>query len=327
PDDLIACMHPLTARGGSAGDLLDDSTPADALVHRLLAPGDVAGLQAERLLLSSTAFAVCLPSGPLTSEELLHLARFPDPADRLLAYQGLYRLALHQSQDDWLARPPGQAIQLARSLAGLALEAGLPTEERQPLLLDFSGYSNGHLEWRHLARQVLLCLQANYAADRPFHLIACGLHPDCVFRQYFTLATGGVGFDELPLDSVDSLESAVARFGRDRLLYLSAFSPNAAPNAERLFQPNTSSSSSFQSPSVALIVGVTASGDAANRLSVARAEQFGLRHARLPLADRCRSGGRRRLVTGLPDLPIGPLTKLLLRLADTGGAWAVASRE
>uniref|UniRef100_A0A1I8F1M7 SAM-dependent MTase TRM10-type domain-containing protein n=1 Tax=Macrostomum lignano TaxID=282301 RepID=A0A1I8F1M7_9PLAT len=116
-------------------------------------------------------------------------------------------------------------------------------------------------------------------------------------------------------------------FGRDRLLYLSAFSPNAAPNAERLFQPNTSSSSSFQSPSVALIVGVTASGDAANRLSVARAEQFGLRHARLPLADRCRSGGRRRLVTGLPDLPIGPLTKLLLRLADTGGAWAVASRE
>ncbi|XP_076011438.1 tRNA methyltransferase 10 homolog C [Genypterus blacodes] len=137
----------------------------------------------------------------------------------------------------------------------------------QPLIFDMSYESNmSRREVENTVTQLLQLEGANRRAVDPFHLHFCNLQPDSAYMRELLKRYGAETWDQLLITTTD--RQHVDLFPRERLVYLTADSPNVLRSFDR---------------SKVYIIGALVDRSIQSGLSLANAKRLKLTTARLPL--------------------------------------------
>ncbi|XP_070765871.1 tRNA methyltransferase 10 homolog C [Enoplosus armatus] len=166
----------------------------------------------------------------------------------------------------------------------------------QPLVFDMSYESNmARREVENTVSQLMEVEGWNRRATEPYHLHFCSLHPDGAYKQELLKRYGAETWDRLLITNTDLQH--VDLFPRDRLVYLTADSPNVLRTFDH---------------SKVYIIGALVDRSIQSGLSLANAKRLKLATARLPLDEflQWEIGGK--------NLTLDQMIRIMLTLKETG---------
>ncbi|XP_049573916.1 tRNA methyltransferase 10 homolog C [Syngnathus scovelli] len=166
----------------------------------------------------------------------------------------------------------------------------------QPLVFDMSYESNmSRRELENTVTQLMEVEAWNRRAKEPFHLHFCNLHPDGAYKRELLKRYGAETWDRLLI--TDTHAHPIDLFPRDRLVYLTADSPNIL----RTFDP-----------SKVYIVGGLVDRSILPGLSLANAKRLKLATARLPLDEFL------HWEMGAKNLTLDQMIRIMISIKETG---------
>ncbi|XP_056268212.1 tRNA methyltransferase 10 homolog C [Pseudoliparis swirei] len=166
----------------------------------------------------------------------------------------------------------------------------------QPLVLDMSYESNmTRRELDNAVNQLLEVEGWNRRATEPYHLHFCNLQTDSAYRSELVKRYGAEAWERLLVTSTD--QQHVDRFPRERLVYLTADSPNVLRTYDH---------------SKVYIIGALVDRSNQSGLSLANAKRLNLATARLPLDEFL------HWEVGAKNLTLDQMIRIMLTLKETG---------
>lgn len=166
----------------------------------------------------------------------------------------------------------------------------------QPLVFDMSyEHSMSRREVDNTVSQLMEVEGWNRRATDPFHLHFCSLQPDGGYKRELLKRYGAEAWDRLLITATELHHADV--FPRDRLVYLTADSPNVLRTFDH---------------SKVYIIGALVDRSIQSGLSLANAKRLKLATARLPLDEfLCWE-------TGAKNLTLDQMIRIMLTIKDTG---------
>ncbi|XP_061526159.1 tRNA methyltransferase 10 homolog C [Phycodurus eques] len=166
----------------------------------------------------------------------------------------------------------------------------------QPLVFDMSYESNmSRREIENTVSQLIEVEGANRRANEPYHLHFCNLQPDGAYMKELLKRYGAETWDRLLITSTEG--QAVDLFPRDRLVYLTADSPNVLRTFDH---------------SKVYIIGALVDRSILSGLSLANAKRLKLATARLPLDEFL------HWEMGAKNLTLDQMIRIMISMKETG---------
>ncbi|XP_051918494.1 tRNA methyltransferase 10 homolog C [Hippocampus zosterae] len=166
----------------------------------------------------------------------------------------------------------------------------------QPLVLDMSYESNmSRREIENTVSQLMEVEGWNRRAKEPYHLHFCNLQPDGAYMKEFLKRYGAETWNRLLITNTEA--HAVDVFPHDRLVYLTADSPNVLRTFDH---------------SKVYIIGAIVDRSILSGLSLANAKRLKLATARLPLDEFL------HWETGAKNLTLDQMIRIMLSMKETG---------
>lgn len=166
----------------------------------------------------------------------------------------------------------------------------------QPLVFDMSYDSNmAKRELENTVSQLMEVEGWNRRATDPYHLHFCNLQEDGAYKRELVKRYGAEAWDRLLVTSTD--QQHVERFPRERLVYLTADSPNVLRTYDH---------------SKVYIIGALVDRSIQSGLSLANAKRLNLATARLPLDEFL------HWEVGAKNLTLDQMIRIMLTFKETG---------
>nr|XP_057945699.1 tRNA methyltransferase 10 homolog C [Doryrhamphus excisus] len=166
----------------------------------------------------------------------------------------------------------------------------------QPLVFDMSYESNmSRREIENTVSQLMELEGWNRRANEPYHLHFCNLQPDGAYMKELLKRYGADAWERLLITNTD--RQAVDLFPRDRLVYLTADSPNVLRTFDH---------------SKVYIIGALVDRSILSGVSLANAKRQKLATARLPLDEFLHWG------LGAKNLTLDQMIRIMITIKETG---------